>query len=201
MRTTGRITAAITLLTIVAACSGDSITETSGDPLSEQEVQEIFAALAAVGGAVLPLGSVAAPVGGPQLAPIPVDEDFNDSAPCPNGGSVSVSGNVSGTVDDETFDADLDFDLTQDLSDCGITTASEVQFLLNGAPDIDIVGSIVLSGESISGSLAYQGGFDWEADDGRAGTCGVDFDVSFSSASQSGTASGQICGRSVTVSQ
>ena len=201
MRTTGRFITALTALALATACSGDSVTETSGDTLSEQEIQEIFAAMSAVGGAVMPLGPVAAPANGPQLADIPVDESLNDSAECPNGGSLSIRGNVSGTVDDVTFEADLDFDLTQDMADCGITTASNALFVLNGADDIAIVGSILMTQESVSGSLAYQGGFAWDAEDGRSGTCGVDFDVSFSSTSATGTASGQICDRSVTFTQ
>jgi hypothetical protein len=197
MRITGRFIAALTLLALAAACSGDSVTETSGDTLSEQEVQEIFAAMSAVGGAVMPLGPVAAPANGPQLASIPLDTAIN----CPSGGWLSISGSVSGTVDDVTGDLDLDFDLTQDMADCGITTASNAQFVLNGADDIAIVGSILMSQESVSGSLAYQGGFAWESEDGRSGTCGVNFDVSFSSASLTGTASGEICDRSVTFTQ
>jgi hypothetical protein len=201
MHITGRFIAALTVLTLGTACSGDSVTETSGDTLSEQEVLEIFTALSAVGGGVMPLGPVAAPANGPQLADIPIDESLDDTADCPNGGTLSIRGNVSGTVDDVTFDADLEFDLTQDMTDCGITTASNAQFVLNGADDIDIVGTILMSGESVSGSLAYQGGFAWEAEDGRSGTCGVDFDVSFSSASLTGTASGEICDRTVTFTQ
>ena len=84
MRITGRFIAALTLLALTTACSGDSVTETSGDTLSEQEVQEIFAAMSAVGGAVMPLGPVAAPANGPQLADIPIDESLNDTADCPN---------------------------------------------------------------------------------------------------------------------
>jgi hypothetical protein len=201
MRIAHRVATAAAALAFISACSGDSITETSGDPLSEQEVQEIFAALSAIGNSVLPLAQVVAPSDGPQLAPVPIDEDFSDSAPCPNGGTLTVDGNVSGTIDDETFDADLEFDLKQDMNACGITTASDVQFVLDGAPDIDVVGSIVLAGESISGSLSYQGGFSWEADDGRSGTCGVDVDVSVSSTSQTGTASGTICDLSISFTQ
>jgi hypothetical protein len=190
------VTALTSLTLLVAACSGDSVTETTGDMLSEQEVQELFTALSAINGAVLPLAAPQA--AGPQLTPIPVDESFNESAPCPSGGSLSVSGNIKGTVDDETFAADLEFDLTQDMSNCGVTTASLVQFTLNGEPDINIAGDMSMSETDFSGSLSYTGGFAWVTDDERSGTCGVNFDVSFSSASQSGTYSGQICGQAVT---
>jgi hypothetical protein len=201
MHITGRFIAALTVLALVTACSGESVTETSGDTLSEQEIQEIFTALSAVGGVVMPLSPSAAAAGGPQLADIPVDERINDNTDCPNGGTLSIRGDVKGTVDDVTFDADLEFNLTQDMTDCGVTTASNAQFVLNGADDISIVGSILLSEESVSGSLVYQGGFAWEAEDGRGGTCGVDFDVSFSSTSATGNASGQICDRSVSFTQ
>ena len=100
MHITGRFIAALTVLTLGTACSGDSVTETSGDTLSEQEVLEIFTALSAVGGVVMPLGPVAAPANGPQLADIPIDESLDDTADCPNGGTLSIRGNVSGTVDD-----------------------------------------------------------------------------------------------------
>ncbi len=196
MRTSLRLVTALTSLTLlVAACSGDSVTETTGDMLSAQEVQELFAALSTINGNVLPLAAPQAP--GPQLAPVPVNESFNESAPCPGGGSLSVSGNIKGTVDDETFAADLEFDLTQDMSNCGVTTASNLLFTLNGEPDIDIVGDMAMSETSFSGTLSYTGGFAWVSDDERAGVCGVSFDVSFSSASQTGTYSGEICGQPV----
>jgi hypothetical protein len=183
----------------LAACSADGVTETTGDLLSDQELLEVFTALSTLGSDILPVAAVAAPVDGPQLVEVPVDESFSESAACPEGGTVSISGNVKGTVDNETFDADLDFDLTEDFSYCGVTTESQLLFTFDGQPDIDITGNMTISGENVSGTLSYQGGFAWATDDGRAGVCGVDFGVSFSSSTQSGSWSGRICNRVVSL--
>jgi len=202
MRAWNRNVIGVTLCSVaLAACGADGVTETTGDLLTDQEVTELFAALSTLGGTILPVAAVTAPapVDGPQLAPVPVDEGFNQSAACPNGGTVSISGNVKGTLDDETFDADLDFDLTQDFSGCGFTTASQVLFTVDGQPDIDIAGTMTISGDNVSGSLSYQGGFAWEAEDGRGGVCGVDFSVTFSTSSQSGSWSGRLCNRDVSL--
>ena len=202
MRAWYRKVIGVTLCTVaLAACSADGVTETTGDLLTDQEVLELFTALSTLGSDILPVAAVAAPVpaDSPQLAPVPVDESFNQSAACPNGGTVSVSGKVKGTVDNETFDADLDFDLTEDFSGCGFTTESQVLFTVDGEPDIDISGTMTLSGDNVSGSLSYQGGFAWGAEDGRGGVCGVDFSVTFSTASQSGSWSGRLCNRAVSL--
>jgi hypothetical protein len=58
---------------------------------------------------------------------------------------------------------------------------------------------MTLSGQNVSGALSYQGGFAWATDDGRSGVCGVDFDVSFSTGTQSGSWSGQVCNRTVSL--
>jgi hypothetical protein len=200
MRAWYRHVIGVTLCSVAfAACSADGITETTGDLLSDQEVLEVFAALSTLGSDILPVAAVAAPVDGPQLAPVPVDESFSESAACPNGGTVSISGKVKGTVDNETFDADLDFDLTEDFSSCATTTVSQLLVTFDGQPDIDITGNMTLSGQNVSGALSYQGGFAWATDDGRSGVCGVDFDVSFSTGTQSGSWSGQVCNRTVSL--
>ena len=202
MRAWYRNVIGVTLCSVaLAGCSGDGVTETTGDLLTDQEVLELFTALSTLGSDILPVADVAAPLpaDGPQLAPVPVNESFDQSAACPNGGTVSISGSVKGTVDNETFDADLDFDLTEDFSGCGFTTESQWLFTVDGEPDIDINGSMTVSGQNVSGALSYQGGFAWEAEDGRAGVCGVDFAVTFSTASQSGSWSGRLCNRTVSL--
>ena len=42
-----------------------------------------------------------------------------------------------------------------------------------------------------------QGGFDWSTDDGRAGTCLIDLEVTFDPESSTRTVVGQLCSRTI----
>ncbi len=186
MRRTTRLAATASALALVLAGCGSDIGTNSGDPLTQEEAGEIFAQLQnAVAGA---LGSASAPatVSPPEVLAVPIP---TNSASCPAGGSVSVSGNADETANGITFS------LTEEISNCGIVY-NTITFTVDGDPNIKISGDISIGGDmEISGTYDMKGGFLYSADDGRAGSCAVDASVNFTTFNVDGS----LCGHGLTV--
>ncbi len=180
------------------ACGGDSdpLGVNSGDPLSEDEIQSVFFAIAEAF-TQLDFGPAAT---GPARATISVNENFSGSANCPVTGSVSGNGSAAGTVDDETFELDLRYQLRLDMTNCGVQSTTNT-ITLNGAPFIQLDMDFVLTETLIDVSGTQTGGIAFTSTDGRSGSCA--FDVAFSSTAnlntQQGNSSttGTVCGVSV----
>jgi len=177
-----------TLMFAIAACSGDSVGVTSGDPLDQQEVLAIFTELnEAVSNA---MGGAPSPPASPGAVMDPLPTVTGD---CSAGGTVTVSGSADGNINQSTMTGTITFDLTESINDCALVHDATA-FTLNGNPNIKINGDLDIGENfSITGTYEMKGGFLYDADDGRSGTCGIDVSVNFTSLSVGGS----ICGQNV----
>ena len=159
MKKTSRIIAGLSVLGLtMSACGDGGVGEDSGDPLDANEAGVLFNELVQIGFGGLASGP--APMSVAAAVPIP-----ETSSQCPGGGSVTVSGNVS----DGTTSAS--FDITETISGC-VISVDGIAFTVNGDPNIKITGDISFDDESFENfdfNMDMKGGFQYTADDGRAG--------------------------------
>jgi hypothetical protein len=164
----------------------------SGDPLTEDEIQLVFLAIS---DAFSNLSF--APAAGPARAQISVNESFNGSAPCSEGGTISANGSANGTVDDVTYELDLTYMLRMTPNGCAVPTETEV-ITLDGAPYLQLDMDFLLTETTIEVSGSQSGGIAFTSTDGRSGSCA--FDVQFTTTANLDTlegtssASGTVCG-------
>jgi hypothetical protein len=184
----------------LAACSDFT---SSGDPLTEVEASDLAGILVSEGFAGLG-GFSPAPA---QLAPAqgqaPADNitiNFDESGPCEGGGSVAFAGNLSVDYSEATQDGTFSFEYRLTPAACVVTAENGKVFTLTGDPNIEANGDLEWSQTGLSGSLNYDGKFDWSADDGRSGSCGVDLSAEYELAmvgegsAGSVSVNGQVCG-------
>ena len=194
-----RIVRSIALAAVfgLGACGDDPVA--SGDPLSEAEVQDLAAVLlgAAFQGS-LGGGFAPAAVDGPQGAPYSYSGSVNTTVPCPMGGNVALSGDASISGDDETQESVISYDVTQSHNGCVIEAPSGLVFTLTSDMSLNFDAESNPEGFSWTGSIS--GSVDWEAED-RQVSCTVNYSfdgsVGTEASTVTATASGQVCGTSV----
>ena len=179
----------------------------SGDPLTQAEASELAGALVGNGfpgtGGVGAAPAAAAPYGQAAAPNGKVTITINDSAPCKNGGTAAIAGKLTIDVNETTKTGSLDYSFTLTPTGCKITTAGNKTFTLIGDPNIKGEGTLNWSSTTFNGKINYSGKFNWTADDGRTGACGVDLEanVNLSSTGGAGSASasvvGSVCGVTV----
>jgi hypothetical protein len=187
-------------LAVLSAGCGDSIGVgvDSGDPLTDAEVQALLNEL---GNAIGDVGAahMTAPIDGPQLAEINVNQSVDVTTSCQASGTIRVDGDIEGTVDDETFESDLSLTLTLDFNDCGVPVETNT-ITVNGPPGLQYDIDFLIGQEDFSISGTLKGGFSFSATDLREGSCAVDLDFSASyssgGSSLSSSVTGTVCGRS-----
>lgn len=184
----------------LAACGGDFTS--SGDPLTQAEAEELANALAE--GGFAGLGGLAAPPranGATDKTAERVTITLNDTAPCEGGGTVVLNGSLTADVNQTTGVGTITYNYTVAPSGCEVTTEGGTVFTLTGDPNIRATGDFNWSETSLDGSLDYDGKFTWDADDGRAGACGVNLSVEYTinmtNGSGSATMTGDVCGVTV----
>ena len=186
----------------VAAC-GDSVTATSGDTITSAEASELANAIVAAadfGFSALGPAPAAAPgaeAGSAGSITITIDQ----TGECDGGGSVAVKGKVTANINDAQTSGSLSFDYTLAPSACDVQTQAGTVFTLTGNPNVGVSGDFSFGNQQYSGGLSYDGGFDWSADDGRSGTCGIGLDANFdldaTNLTGSASVSGKVCNISV----
>lgn len=176
-----------------AACGDDGPTGVQGDPLSQEEVQAVFAALSGAFSQVgVPSASPAMDgVPSPSMAPQAVNETFDLTSDCEVSGNVAAVGAVSGTVDDETFDSDLEYQLTITPNACTVSN-QENTLVVDGSPSVAISMDMQFSETVFAVSGTYTGGLSYTTSDGRAGSCSINLNFNINANGQS--VSGQVCG-------
>jgi hypothetical protein len=188
MYRTVRTFAVIVGLGLAANGCGDGVTDSTGDPLTQEEAFAIYAELQfAVSDALSAQGSAAAGSGAMLVTPItPV------TGSCGGGGTVTVTGDVDDNIDPQSGLGTISFTLTETVDDCIVQTTG-ANFTVNGSPNIVVAGDLTVGENSLGGTYDMGGGFAYTSDDGRAGTCGVDVSLNFSNLSVGGT----ICGKRI----
>ena len=176
-----------------AACGDDGPTGVQGDPLSQEEVQAVFAALSGAFSQVgVPSASPAMDgVPSPSFAPEAVNDTFDFSSNCEVSGTIAAVGAVTGTVDNETFDSDLDYQLTITPNACTVTNQQNT-LVVDGNPSIAISMDMQFSETVFAVSGTYTGGLAYSTGDGRSGSCTINLSFNFNANGQS--VSGQVCG-------
>ena len=188
------VTGAVTL----AACGDDGPMSVQGDPLSQEEVQAVFAALSGAFSQVgVPSASPAMDgIPQPSAAPVAVDETFDLTLPCEVSGDLAAVGAVSGTVDDETYDTDLTYQLAITPNACAVPH-EENTLIVSGDPSVAISMDMAFTETLFSVAGSYTGGLSYTTSDGRAGSCTINlnFDISANAGGGGGqSVSGQVCG-------
>ncbi len=167
----------VTALTIsLGACSGDG----PQIELSDAEISQLFEELFAMfdefeipfahSSGMVPMFAVA---GTPPIS---------ETAPCPEDGSMSFSGNYTET------DTELDFDVTNSFNSC-----KTENFTVGGS--LRWRGNIQETQTTFSASMTIKGTLSVSHVDGRTGNC--TWDVSFSMSGFNFSQSGKVCGRPV----
>lgn len=200
MKQLGKVFAVAVGVGVMAAC-GDA--GSTGDPLSDAEVQELAAELVA---ASFTSGSFSR--SGPLRAPaVEITLTINETNACEGGGTVTVNGTFKASVNDQTGSGTFTLDYTSTPNGCVINTSSGKVFTVTGDPNIKVNGTFdvtqTTSGGTVKGDLTHNGKFKWTSNDGRAGGCGIalkvtyNFTTSDTSTSGSATMSGTACGTSI----
>lgn len=192
--------ATLALLLSVSACGSDSPSGIEGDALDAAETAQLVAQFFDVLDLVnIPLLDTAIPAAGAQPAATPYGELYDDQidgvGECQGGGSASVSGLITGDVDQQAETADISVAATADFAGC-VVPGETVTFTLNGDPDVAISADIAITSTSVSIDINADGAVAFVTDDGRSGSCTLDFGVSGSATSSGGieTHTGTVCG-------
>ena len=180
-----RVRAAALMTALLAAVACDS--STAPPALSEEEAADAFDALAAAG---LGFDFYAAGAGGTTLAGLRARTvlanaitTIDETAACPNGGTMDVTGEV------EETETSVSLDITQDYNNCVSTSSTERVWTFNGSPNIRTLLNVSESafGGSIKGGIAF-------SSEGLTGVCTINITIN-----ENGI-SGKVCGRSISES-
>ena len=196
-----RIIASLCVVVGLSACKDFTA---SGDPLTPAEANEMAEAL--VGGGFPGTGGVgAAPSAAPANEAAPAERitlTINDSSPCEGGGTVALAGTLTADVNTQTKTGELNYNFTLSPNACVVTTEGNKTFTIAGDPNLKGEGNLNWSQTTFQGDFTYKGKFQWTANDGRAGACGVDLEAhvnvsSGTSGSASASLTGSVCGATV----
>lgn len=181
MRATRFVPAVLGLALVAGAC-GDSTGAGNTVELSEVEAEELFTAIETVIGG-LSFGSFqAAPILPALSFSSAALDPINESESCPEGGTVSLDGDVNGDENSGSFNLTLGF------ANCGSEGHT-----IDG--DLEYDGS----GDENSIEFSINGTLTVELPTGRSGDCVFDIEASFTV--NGGSIDGSICGRNVSDSQ
>lgn len=198
-----RAVSGLCVLVLGLAACGDAAS--SGDPLTAAEAAELAAVFAEDGFAGFDAAAspgMQAP-GSDNAAAVRITQSISGTESCEGSGTVAFSGTVTVDVDDQTGNGTIEFDYTIAPANCRVVTESNNTFTISGDPNIQGAGQFNITDTGFNGSLTYEGGFRWEAADGRAGACAINlesnynFTTSGTTVNGSATISGTVCGHSV----
>lgn len=191
----------------LAACGGDDGVGLSGDPLTNAEAQALAQIVMSQGleaSEQEAAATAARAASAPAAVPVEVHRNVSvENAPCPVDGTFSVSGSLDGTIDAATEDIDATYTLEHTHSGCVVPhEGTGLEFTLDGHPSVThTYDLLVQGGESVDLSGSIEGAVDWATDDGRSGTCPIDFTIDVSGFSLSETTGslsvsvdGSVCG-------
>jgi hypothetical protein len=187
--------ALVAALAVAASACGDSPLGPEAD-LTPAEVEEMMDAMSAVGAFTFsPAGFSVQSVEGGQVAAVVAP--FNESADCPNGGTVNSSGSMNMNESTGNFTAQF----TNSYNNCKATSSAGRVWTFNGDPNVSTnmsytfnqtTGGFSMSGTQ-SGGLRFASG-------STSGRCSISLNYSMSTNANgvaTGSVTGTICGESV----
>lgn len=194
----GGLALALAVVLGLAACGDDGTGPETG--LTTQEAEQVAEAIGQQMGFFGFSGGSASVQ--PDLVPrggtAEQSSSFAFETSCPGGGSVVFSGTV--TADESGSSSSLDGEL--DFDDCARTTSEGSTVTLTTRPVYDWTGTFeVVSETEFQMDSSLGGDFDWQLD-GKSGSCGLAIETSLnvsatqdgSSATVSGSTTGEVCG-------
>ena len=178
----------------VAACGKDNPLGPEAD-LTQAQVAEMMDAMSAIGG-FSPLGfSVQTPANVQMIV-----SNFDESSPCPNGGTISTKGSMNINENTGNFTAQF----TNNYNNCKATSSQGRVWTFNGDPNISQ--SMTFTSNQTTGAMAMTGsqtgGISFSSN-GASGRCNVsvNYNVSITAnGTETGTITGTVCGKSVSQS-
>lgn len=173
-----RVTFPCILAALVMAACGDEPAGLEGDALTQAEIQAVLSAFSGTFSSVSS-GSAASSSAYGAPAATEVNQSFDLSVSCPQGGTITASGSLSGSVDQETLASDLRYELALSPAACVVTTETTA-LTVDGSPDVTVVIDYLFNETTFSMDGTEQGWIRYTADDGRSGACSID--ISFSTA-------------------
>jgi hypothetical protein len=127
---------------------------------------------------------------------MPISASVDFTVRCPRGGSARITGTVDGIVDDETESATIDVSATQRPNDCGYQVHGKTIWttgLLTANAHVEVANGLPVGVHTAS----LVGEFSWRANDGRRGSCTVDYSASANYTSNVSTVNGNFCGSTI----
>jgi hypothetical protein len=192
-----RLLPLLALATLAVACKDST---SSGDPLTQLEAEQLAAVLVEEGFVGFEAPSAASGAG---AAVIPITITINDVGPCDGGGTVALSGTLTADIDPVSESGTLSYNYTMTPNSCEVTTESQQVFWVSGDPNLSVTGTFGWAATGFDGTLTYDGGFSFVADDGREGACAFDIDAAYDvtldpntgeATAASASMSGSVCG-------
>jgi hypothetical protein len=196
------------LATVQAGCGGKGSTENTDTKLTAQESSAVYTAISLAVAQAFSHVSYGAPPNGPSPASSTFSGPVNASGTCSAGGTSSVTGNYSGNLNSGTggtYTYEYNYTFTLSFNGCKVQSGTET-ISLEGNPNLTVTGNYNGSYNGSATTFHYEydqnGGIQFDINDGRSGTCTIDYTVTadYNGTKTSGSASGSICGTNITYS-
>ena len=202
-----RLMAAAALLTSTLAACGDGGTGPGdADPrLSQAELAAMNRAILGVGTGVAETGAASASsarasrsdAGAPGTGGFAFT--FDNTVPCPPGGTVRAAGVLNGAWNGTAQTAELSSDFAVTHATCGVQADDGGVIRINGSPDIDFTLRAAANASGLTSLvLTEKGAFTWDRGAGNSGTCTVDVTAELIPATGQVRLTGTFCGWNVT---
>ena len=192
------VVSGLTLLAL-AACGGDStgpkgtLTSDEKAELAMQLMSTVQAQAATSAGA-----QMSRHVDGLNLSAAPVSLNIDTTVPCPLGGQTHLTLSVTGSVDQQAQTATLDLTGTNAPQDCGYHV-KHVDVHVTGNPSLTQTAHVSVDHGQPVGAQTFTagGGFSWSTNDGRSGSCTLDYTATANYTTNTVTVHGSVCGTTI----
>jgi len=190
------IVRSMTVLAAATALAACGETDLVPGELNEAEAEDLAGVLMLATFDATSEQPTPAPVG-PAAAPFVYQGSVENVVDCPLGGSVAVAADIVIEGDTESEAATVDYSMTQVHQECGVVSEQDREFVLYGAPGLELDLVVATNGLGVvEWAGAVTGTVDWETD-GREGTCEValEFDARLEEGvSLDASMAGVVCG-------
>lgn len=125
-------------------------------------------------------------------------QDVQVTAPCPLGGTADVTWHMSMTADAATGSLAIDANGTHKPAGC-MYKHDATTLTVNGDPGLSFEAHLAFANQQPTAPIVVKlnGAFNWAADDGRSGTCSVNYQETTDLVAKSRTRDGTVCGYTI----